>query len=198
MHLLPELKQRGSTTHPQNTRKRKIINPYIIILLQSTFKQVQSLLVETHLRISVYHTAPGDDVFVRHFVEHLAREVDVAAFSVRVDEGASDEDVVVVGGFEGEGVEGEGEGEGGEGSDGLGGGGECVIVGEEAVAEHAAEEAESREGEVVLGEGGDDGAPCGGGFVGKRIEEFERRVREVGFGVEVDQVVAHQWNGFEP
>jgi len=112
MHLLPQLKQRGSTTNPQNTRQRKIINLNITILLQSTFKVVQSLLMETQLGVPVYQAAPGDNVFMRHFVEHLTRKVYFAAFSVHVDEGASDEDVEVVGGFEGEGVEGVGDGEG--------------------------------------------------------------------------------------
>jgi len=54
MHLLPQLKQSGSTTNPQNTRQRKIINPNIIILLQRTFKEVQSLLIETQLGVPVY------------------------------------------------------------------------------------------------------------------------------------------------
>jgi len=73
-----------------------------------------------------------------------------------------------------------------------------VVVGKEAVAKHATEEAEGELGEIVLGEGGDDGAPCGGGLVGKRIEEFVRGMRKVSFGIEVDQMVAHQWNSFKP
>jgi len=73
-----------------------------------------------------------------------------------------------------------------------------VVVGKEAMAEHATEEAEGEVGEIVLGEGGDDGAPCGGGFVGKGIEEFVRGMGKVSFGVEVDEMVAHQWKSFKP
>ncbi|TKY62600.1 product protein [Spatholobus suberectus] len=196
MHLLPQLKQRGSTTNPQDARKCEIIDTHVFF--QSTFEEVQSLLVEARLGVAVYHAAPGDDVSVRHLVEHLAREADVATLGVGVEEGGGDEDVGVVGGFEGEGVEGLGGAEGGEGGAGLGGGGEGVVVGAEAEAEHAAEEAEGEEGEVVLGEGGDEGAPRGGGLVGEGVEELVGGVGEVGLGVEVYEVVAHQWDGFQP
>lgn len=96
----------------------------------------------------------------------------MAAFSVHVDKGASDKDVKEVGGFEGERVEGVGEGEGGEGGDGLGGGGEGVVVGAETMAEHAAEGAESEEREIILCESGDEGTPCGRGFVREREKEL--------------------------
>jgi len=83
---------------------------------------------------------------MRHFVEHLPCDVYFAAFSVHIDEGASNEHVKVVGAFKGEGVEGVGGGEGREGGAGLCSCGEGVVVGKEAVAEHATEEAEGEVG----------------------------------------------------
>lgn len=87
--------------------------------------------------------------------------------------------------------------EGRECGAGLGGGGENVIIREESNAEHLAEEVEGEMGEVVLGEGGDEGAPGGGGAVRGGVEDLEGGVGELGFGVEVDEVVGEERDGFE-
>lgn len=82
---------------------------------------------------------------------------------------------------------------GGEGGAGLGGAGEDVVVGEDAGAEEAAEGVEGEQWEVVLGEGGDEGAPRGGaGPVGDFVEHLEGEEWEAAFGVEVDEVVGEE------
>lgn len=69
------------------------------------------------------------------------------------------------------------DGEKGENGAGFSSTREDMVVREETMTEHTAEGVKSGEREIILSERRDEGAPSGCGFVGRIVEELERRER---------------------
>lgn len=93
-----------------------------------------------------------------------------------------------------EGVRGKRRARGVRGScDGLGGGGDGAVGGGDPGREHAAEGVKGCRREAVLGEGGYEGGPCGGGGGSGEVEEgAEGKLGERAAGVEGEEVVGEQ------
>lgn len=69
---------------------------------------------------------------------------------------------------------------------------ENTIIRAEVPGHHFPEEVEGLPWKLVLGEAGDDGAPSRGALLLGFVESSERIEWELGFGIEVDEIVSDE------
>lgn len=74
---------------------------------------------------------------------------------------------------------------------------EYMVVGSNPSTEHSTKELEGKRGKLILGKGGDHGAPSGGRLTWGLVENLAGKEGQLGLGVEVYEVMGNEGDGLE-
>ncbi len=66
-----------------------------------------------------------------------------------------------------------------------------MIVRSSPGSEHSTKVMESKQRKLILGKGGDNGAPSSGGLMRRIVENLAGKEGELGLGIEVDEVMVY-------